>query len=490
MVKDGPFDLEVGNNAHYTLQEAIDTVAPGGMVNVLPGDYELMGANPAVTIDKPLTLQGVDAAGNLIENKADVKAIINGKEQTAECLVKVEADDVTITGLELRPMYREKKDFDGEDYNVSDYAMLVTGNNFTLRHSRIVPSDPPVGDGDGSVILLSIRFMDDAKQASVRDNTLNGSLWVTDGAGQDGIEIIKNEVRYASNAELPGLAIDAYLPEVRGNTFTQEIGLEKPYTVLAFPESGDVDAGDWLLNVMSQNSFTSACVIVDSLTLQVKEVGEQGVYAAFAEFGDAAALAEAGDLIIPFHPEAHLGATFDSTSMPDGTSVAFPTEGPVAIVPKASLPGDGEYTVTITLDAPPADLPAGWEFIGGGYFTLEAANGNVDEFVEGEPAYIWVFDYPTNVDLDELAFFRYDTETEQWVEQAMELDAENNRLVVTTPRWSYFAMMQEGESLPPAEPGTPEPTTPKTGAGIMWLMNLGLVMLLVGLLLLRRRAVE
>lgn len=103
-------------------------------------------------------------------------------------------------------------------------------------------------------------------------------------------------------------------------------------------------------------------------------------------------------------------------------------------------------------------------------------DAEVEQFEEGHPVSLWVPLY----DFDEehyqsLALFYYDEAEEEWVELDSVIDGDF--LKAETAHWSYSALM-----------GGEEPTLPETGMGFMWLVPLGLLLLLAGVVVRKRVA--
>ncbi|WP_374685977.1 DUF1565 domain-containing protein, partial [Promineifilum sp.] len=123
-------------DAFKTIQKAIDTVQPGGVVRVLPGSYNETAVNRWVLgVNGPhqfglfiakngVTLQGVTAADVAITdpNATEADITTNATNNFGTSGIFVEGDDVTIAGLEIGP------NIPGENKTIE-----IIGDGFTLK---------------------------------------------------------------------------------------------------------------------------------------------------------------------------------------------------------------------------------------------------------------------------------------------------------------------------------------------------------------------
>ena len=469
-----PAGVVWGTNAFSSLPMAVSRVEPEGTIYIFPGDYDATAVNGTTILHilKPMTLQGLDADGNEVTgcdypNIPEIHAIA---ESEGGFSFWVDADNVSFKGLKFVPYGALSG-----DVVRAGFVIHVTGNNFLMEHCSVVAPElreSAVSNFNRASLLFDT---EGAESATVRRNCLSGGVELWDGAGSGVITIESNTVwLFAENL---GIGIDdAHPPVVAGNEF--EWDGDDVSALWTYASEGNSHPGsEWFFTVLENNYFTEAYVIItDMATLALKEItGRSTLIYAYGSFTHAAEHAEAGDAIVAFHPSAATGISFDSSLMAAGTVFAIPAVdgGVVVFIPKGSLPGDGIYLVNVTLDDPPAELPAGYVLIGGANFTLKEGDVVITDF-EGEIV-MW-FHYHGDTDLDKLAVLWYDPVAEEWVELEFEVDAANHRLIVTVDHWSYFALME-----PPEE-------TPETGTAVMWLLPLGLL-LLAGGLLMRRRTV-
>ena len=122
---DGEKVLIDGNNKVFTsLEAAVKAANPGNTIYVYPGNYDIVPDNSTyvegqtgwyLAITKSLTIMGVDADGDPITDAADACANIYSTYYTAngahasQDLIYVNADDVTISGLNIMNKYEANK---------------------------------------------------------------------------------------------------------------------------------------------------------------------------------------------------------------------------------------------------------------------------------------------------------------------------------------------------------------------------------------------
>jgi parallel beta-helix repeat protein len=133
------------SNACLTIAGAIGKASSGDTINVYPGTYNDDEANDRdpltggagsnnfnVFVNKSLTIQGVTAGGAPITDYHAVVAFVKAKRNLPTFgadAIFVQADNVTITGLDIAGY---------EDLvNYNNKTVEVTGDNFTLKYSKV-----------------------------------------------------------------------------------------------------------------------------------------------------------------------------------------------------------------------------------------------------------------------------------------------------------------------------------------------------------------
>ena len=172
---------DVGELSFATIQGAIDVAISGDTIAVTPGTYNQDEANgyDAVTgdagssnfnifVNKSVTIEGVDANGNLITDAKDVVAFIIPKRDTPSgnlSTIFVQADNVTISGLDVTA-------YDDPDYNFK--TISVTGDNVTIKNcklhagdqvSSIYMYDPNYDVGTNTSHIQSYKFENNSLEA-------------------------------------------------------------------------------------------------------------------------------------------------------------------------------------------------------------------------------------------------------------------------------------------------------------------------------------
>jgi hypothetical protein len=172
-----------GFNAFDNIQDAINKVSEKGIVNVLPGTYskeQAKGFNPItgktgshnfnIFINKSITLRGVDASGNPIENRNKIAATIVAKRNLpifGSDAIFVQADNVTITGLDINGFTSD-----------NNKTIEVIGDNFTIKNCNIHGLN-----GAACICLNDFRY-NPATNVSHVDSFTIESNWI-DGGGND-----------------------------------------------------------------------------------------------------------------------------------------------------------------------------------------------------------------------------------------------------------------------------------------------------------------
>jgi hypothetical protein len=185
-------DGTTAGSALKTIQAAIDQVSAGGEVRVLPGSYNETATNRDVlgagsyqfglffeeTAKNGVSVIGVTAADVKITDPNATEAVIttNATNNFGYSGIFVEADDVTIAGLEIGP------NIPGENKTIE-----VIGDNFTLKNSYLnVP--------DGASPYINDWRYDDVNDISyVESYTIDNNVFspggiisIASGAGYSG----------------------------------------------------------------------------------------------------------------------------------------------------------------------------------------------------------------------------------------------------------------------------------------------------------------
>jgi pectin methylesterase-like acyl-CoA thioesterase len=175
---------------YTTIQAAIDAATNGDTINVYPGTYDQDEANARdpdtggagsndfnIFVNKALTIQGVDGSGTPIASAAGVLANVVAKRQLptfGQSTFFVQADDVTITGLEITG-------WSGTDNNKT---VEVVGDNFTLKYCEVHGMD------SAAAVYMDDRHYDDGTDTShVQTYRIEGNLLDGGGTWADGIRI-------------------------------------------------------------------------------------------------------------------------------------------------------------------------------------------------------------------------------------------------------------------------------------------------------------
>jgi hypothetical protein len=178
------------NGCFRSIQDAIDAAPMGATIKVYPGRYVETATNRFVLGRGPyqfglfisafksgISLQGVDANGEPIEDYRHVKAFITtvATNSFGPSGIFVEGDNVTIQGFDV-----------GINLAGQDKTIEVIGDNFTLKYADI-------SDQRGSVYVDDFRFDTNSNTSHVESYRIDGnnfqdgvSLDLANGAGFSG----------------------------------------------------------------------------------------------------------------------------------------------------------------------------------------------------------------------------------------------------------------------------------------------------------------
>lgn len=208
-----------GTDSFATIQDGIDAVAAGGTVNVYPGTYSETASNRYLynatgpyqfglfidVVKAGITVQGVDAGGTPIASYSGVLADVttNATNSFGYSGVFVEANGVTITGLEILP-----------NVPYDNKTIEVIGDNFTLKYSHL-----DISPDGGSVYFNDWRYDTGTNTSYVQSYTVEGnwldhgtSIDIASGAGYSGLassrKIINNKFSFAAGQYWPGVSFN------------------------------------------------------------------------------------------------------------------------------------------------------------------------------------------------------------------------------------------------------------------------------------------
>lgn len=222
------------------IQDAIDIVQAGGVVNVMPGTYDETAVNRTangagsyqfglyIGSDKDgITLQGLKADGTPVTSYADASAVVttNATNNFGYSGTFVEGDNVTINGLVF-----------GDNKPSNNKTIEVLGDNFTFKNNQIVASN------GGSLYFGDWNFNTVTKTSSIKSYTVDGNLFKY-GASLD----------ISSGAGYSGSVADK---KITNNVFNglQKNGTDSNKALTSF--NGIVPSIGWFVNPMSGATIT------------------------------------------------------------------------------------------------------------------------------------------------------------------------------------------------------------------------------------------
>jgi len=168
-----------GLNAFAAIQDGIDAVTTGGTVDVYPGTYNQDEANDRdpdtggagssdfnIFVNKALTIQGVDDSGAPITDYDDVAAYVSPKRNTGgghTDTIFVQADDVTITGLDVTG-------WTDEGYE-NNKTLESIGDNLTVKYNQLHGMD-----GAAALYMYDPHFDPDTDTSHVQSYLVEANL--------------------------------------------------------------------------------------------------------------------------------------------------------------------------------------------------------------------------------------------------------------------------------------------------------------------------
>jgi hypothetical protein len=197
---------EGGAAVWSSVQPAIDAAPADATVDVYPGSYEERATERDVDgdgsysfglfVDTPgLTVRGVDESGSPVTDRSEVAATVTATANSVFGTngAYVDADDLTFSGLELRP---------DSDSNPNK-NLEVGADDFTLKNSVVTTGKTGVS---ASVYFDSA----DVQSFTVTDSRLTGSLVVSNGAGNQ----TAAETRRVTGNELSSVGLQGQVDNI------------------------------------------------------------------------------------------------------------------------------------------------------------------------------------------------------------------------------------------------------------------------------------
>ena len=153
------------------------------------------------------------------------------------------------------------------------------------------------------------------------------------------------------------------------------------------------------------------------------------------------------------------------------------------VFPLSIVPGEPtSIDMSIEVNEDPADPPSGFKFLGNVFTLTMTVDGDpVTEF-DGTFTLTLFYDPAEVDDLEMLDIYWYDPDAEEWVALGGTVDTAANSVTVEIDHFSDFVLMEE--EAPVLEP---EPETPETGTSVMLLIPFGLLLMLAGAFVIRKR---
>ncbi len=258
---------QLADGGFTSVQAAIDAAAGGETILVAAGENPYVesadftasptaehaqglpgtnaGNNPlGLLINKSVTLQGVDSAGNLVNAASEDAPVIQSERQSGwGTHFFVTADDVTINGLTLEATPTA---WNGSPLSVINKVVEVVGDNFVLTGSTVgAPGEVDVASSvyvnDRSVpVGTGSNWVSQIQTLTIDGNIVEGSVVVANGVGLNGANAPSELILVVNNQFVNNNADPAYrggiiitgnddqvawrnaevaMPVVEGNTF-------------------------------------------------------------------------------------------------------------------------------------------------------------------------------------------------------------------------------------------------------------------------------
>ena len=189
------------------IQEAVDAAAPSAFVRIFDGTYSLTFV-PGVTIDKPLTLAGTDAANVTIDGSSKDTSTNNG----ADVLLDVAADGVKLEMLTI-DLGNDDADYDVGVFTPNDGSV----DNLNIRYSRLRYADYGNNPGE-QLIHLGGGTGNTVHATDLETASLNSSIYLGDQASTN-LTVSNDTFEPVSDADGGGTAVNSFAPVV-GSTFS------------------------------------------------------------------------------------------------------------------------------------------------------------------------------------------------------------------------------------------------------------------------------